>query len=153
MERLTGLDLPSDLAFTLAFNTVLQAQQQGSAIVQMIDQEETPIGLATITDISPDRRVGRPHLYIAPSQRRYSLAAARAGEQFARRVGIRRLMTSINAENQRALSVARRLGYAARPQIMLMKELDRWENTQSHLRWVESGHLGAHWEVGRREKI
>ena len=127
-EQLLGIAVPDTLACTLAFNTLLQQQQTGQTFVQTIDRGDAPIGLAILTEISPDQTVARPHLYIAPSQRRYSLRAAKIAEDWAKNAGFTGFYTTVRGDNRRALSLARRLGYQGQTQVILMKELEAWDN-------------------------
>lgn len=126
IELLAGVSLPDKIACILTFNKILQAQLQRAALLRMIDREARPIGLMTITDISPACDEGMPHFYIAPSERRHSIAAAKIAEAFAARLGFRRLVGSVQADNRRALGLAKRMGYLASPRVILLKELDTW---------------------------
>ena len=124
LEALLGAVLPDELAWTLALNRLLQAQQQGRAVLRMIDRAETPIGLCVGTWLSEARDHGSVSLYVEPSSRRYSIAAAKMAEAFAKDHGMRRLVGVVLATNRRALGLAKRMGYLAKPGVLLLKELD-----------------------------
>lgn len=122
-ERVFGIELPNELAYTLALNMILQDTQSGRAVFRMIERKSEPIGYAIMTDINRERRAGRPHIYIAPAHRRYSIAATRAAEAEAKRLGFTSLIATVRYGNRRALALLRRCHYQTVPQMLLQKEL------------------------------
>jgi RimJ/RimL family protein N-acetyltransferase len=130
LEELMGIDLPDHVSCTLAFNNLLEGDRQGYSLFLMAEHGDHPIGLVLVTDITPDTGSGRPHWYIAPDERRHSLSVAREAHREARRRGFRYFLASIPDQNKPALAVAKRLGYAVLPRVMMFKELEPWEQNQ-----------------------
>tara|TARA_R100001086_G_scaffold162361_1_gene87532 strand:- start:142 stop:597 length:456 start_codon:yes stop_codon:yes gene_type:complete len=122
-EQLMGISIPDDFTCTMAVTSLLHAQEQGHAVVRMVDRGEKTIGTALLTNVVPDEGKARPHLYVIPSARRYSITAARASEAVAKALGIGSLFTTVSYDNKQALALARRLGYGLVPQALLVKEL------------------------------
>jgi RimJ/RimL family protein N-acetyltransferase len=132
IAAMMGVGLPDQLASTIAFNRLLQMQQEGRTIFLMADCDDRPIGCTVVTDLPPERNVGRPHIYVAPAARRHSFAVARAGEQMASELGIRHFVVTVAPENRRSILFAKRLGYFDIPQIVLRKELPVWVQISDH---------------------
>jgi RimJ/RimL family protein N-acetyltransferase len=122
-ESFLGISVPDSLACTMAISSLLQAVENGLAVFVMITHGEETIGFAGLTNITPDRTCGQPHIYIAPSYRRYSIAAARAAEQYAANHGVRQVMISVEDDNRRGLALAKRLHYHEVPRRTFLKEL------------------------------
>ena len=122
-EQLMGVVLPDDLTCTMAVTSLLNAQEEGHAIVRMVDRGDDTIGAAILTEFAPDQGTARPHLYVIPSERKHSIKVARASESFAKSLGISSLLTTISHNNKRALALVRRLGDGVVPQALLVKEL------------------------------
>ena len=122
-EAFMGQSVPDELACTLAMNTLLQAAQQGWALFAMVDQGEETIGFTGLTNISPDRAFGQPHLYIAPPARRYSVRVAKAAERHVAALGVKHFMASVEYGNRRGLALIKRLGYQEVPRKSFLKEL------------------------------
>lgn len=122
-EQLMGIPIANELGCTMAVTSLLQSEQQGQAVVRMVECDDRTIGAAILTDVVPANRTARPHLYVAPKERRHSLAVARASEAEAKSLGVQSLFTTVSHTNTRALALARRMGYGLVPQALLVKEL------------------------------
>jgi RimJ/RimL family protein N-acetyltransferase len=123
LEALMGEALPDVSDCAAGFQALLGQVNEGLAMLAVVTHREAPIGLAALTGVAPDRSSGSPHLYIVPNHRRYSVAAAKKAEGYARSAGVRAFVTTINQENTRAMSLAKRMGYELMPRITLKKEL------------------------------
>jgi GNAT superfamily N-acetyltransferase len=122
-ESFMGMDLPDELSCTLSMNTLLGAASEGYAVFLMITYDDDTIGFAGLTNITPDRRCGQPHIYIAPDHRRHSIRVAKAAEQFAADHGVKQVMITIENDNRRGLALAKRLRYYEVPRKTFLKEL------------------------------
>ena len=124
IEGFMGADIPNDLASTMAFNVLLEKQQQQTAIFRMVYRDEEPIGFVAVTEISVTDRSGRPHWYVAKDKRKYSMSVARESEREAQRLGFRGFLASIPPDNKAALAVVKRLGYTKLERIIFVKEFN-----------------------------
>jgi RimJ/RimL family protein N-acetyltransferase len=122
IEAIMGIELPSELQSTMAFNTILEKQQHETAIFRMAYRENEPIGFAFVTHISPEDRSGLASYYVAKEKRRYSLDVFRESEREAKRLGFRGFLVAIDQSNGRSLKIAKRLGYKEVKRVMLVKE-------------------------------
>tara|TARA_R100000306_G_scaffold60891_1_gene62159 strand:+ start:25 stop:501 length:477 start_codon:yes stop_codon:yes gene_type:complete len=122
-ESFMGVPLADGVALTLAMNALLQASTNQQALFQMIDYGTETIGFTGLTNITPDRSFGQPHLYIAPPYRRHSLAAAKASESCAKHLGLKHFLISVETTNPRGLAIAKRLRYVEVPRRTFTKEL------------------------------
>jgi|TARA_R110002020_G_scaffold183895_2_gene380436 RimJ/RimL family protein N-acetyltransferase len=124
IEAFMGADIPTDVASTMAFNVLLEKQQQQTAIFRMVYRDDEAIGFVAVTDISISDRSGRPHWYVAKDKRKYSMSVARESEREAQRLGFRGFLASIPPDNKAALAVVKRLGYTKLERIVFVKEFD-----------------------------
>ena len=124
LEGFMGADLPNDVASTMAFNIILEKQQQQTAIFRMVYRDEEPIGFVAVTEISKEDRSGRPHWYVAKDKRKYSMSVARESEREAQRLGFRGFLASVPPDNKAALAVVKRLGYKRIERVMFVKEFN-----------------------------
>ena len=122
IEAIMGIELPSELQSTMAFNTILEKQQHETTIFRMAYRENEPIGFAFVTHISPEDRSGLASYYVAKEKRRYSLDVFRESEREAKRLGFRGFLVAIDQSNGRSLKIAKRLGYKEVKRVMLVKE-------------------------------
>ncbi len=124
-ESFMGQSIPDELACTLAMNSLLQAADQGWAVFAMVDRGDETIGFTGVTNVTPNRDFGQPHLYIAPDSRRYSLQVAHAAERQAARLGIKHFMASVERDNRRGLAIIKRLGFHEVPRRAFLKEIEK----------------------------
>jgi hypothetical protein len=122
IETIMGIELPSELQSTMAFNTLLEKQQKQTAIFRMAYRDNEPIGFVFVTHISTEDRSGLASFYVAKEKRRYSLDVFREGEREAQRVGFRGFLVTIDQGNARMLKIVKRRGYKEIKHVMLVKE-------------------------------
>jgi|TARA_R100001086_G_scaffold239694_1_gene165302 DUF1365 family protein len=122
-ESFMGVTLPDGMAMTLAMNALLQAASNQQAVFQMIEHGTDTIGFTGLTNITPDRSFGQPHLYIVPCHRRYSVAAAQESERCAKAFGMKHFLISVETTNPRGLAIAKHLRYIEVPRRTFTKEL------------------------------
>jgi RimJ/RimL family protein N-acetyltransferase len=124
-EAFMGTTLPDGVALTIAMTALLQAASNQQALFQMIDSGSETIGFTGLTNMTPDRSFGQPHLYIAPPYRRQSLAAAQFAERHAQELGVKHFLISVDTDNPRGLALAKRLHYVEVPRRTFLKELSQ----------------------------
>ena len=123
-ESFMGQVIPDELACTMAITSLLNAVNNNVALFYMIDHGDQTIGFTGLTNITPSRDFGQPHIYIEPDSRRYSLQAARAAENHAVQIGIKHFMISVDYDNQRGLALVKKLGFNEVQRKAFLKELD-----------------------------
>jgi hypothetical protein len=123
-ESFMGQVVPDELACTMAITSLLNAVNNNVALFYMIDHGDQTIGFTGLTNITPSRDFGQPHIYIEPDSRRYSLQAARAAENHAVQIGIKHFMISVDYDNQRGLALVKKLGFNEVQRKAFLKELD-----------------------------
>ena len=119
-----GKDIPDELTCTLAMNTLLQGNAEGRGFFRMADCGDDTIGFVGLSNITPDGKYGQPHLYVAKDQRRYSFQVGRAAEKMAKGMGLEHFMITVEYDNRRGLSFAKRMGYEEIRRKCFMKELE-----------------------------
>ena len=124
-ESFMGQSIPDELACTLAMNSLLQAASEGLAVFAMVDRGDETIGFTGVTNMTPNREFGQPHLYIVPTSRRYSLQVAQEAERQASRLGIKHFMASVERDNRRGLAIIKRLGFHEVPRRAFLKEIEK----------------------------
>jgi hypothetical protein len=122
-ESFMGQAIPDELACTLTMNSLFHAVQQGLALFAMVDHGEETIGFTGLTNVSPDRTFGQPHLYIAPPARRYSVRVAKAAERHVANLGVKHFMASVERDNRRGLALMKRLGFQEVQRKAFLKEI------------------------------
>ena len=122
-ESFMGQEVPDELACTMAMNALLQAAQQGWALFAMVDQGEETIGFTGLTNLTPNRDFGQPHLYIHPTARRYSIRVAKAAERHVAALGVKHFMASCEFDNKRGLALLKRLRYQEVKRKAFLKEV------------------------------
>ena len=124
MAQFMGFALPTEADCIQGFNNIFTAVQQRLAQFWMVEREAEPIGFIALTEIPPEQDRGLVHIYIEPSQRRYSLKAAKAGEMAFSLQGFKHLVATQHRDNRAAYALARRMGFAPHPTVVLQKALD-----------------------------
>jgi RimJ/RimL family protein N-acetyltransferase len=119
-----GKDIPDEFACTLAMNTILQGDVEGRGVFRMADCGDETVGFVGLSNVTPDRKYGQPHLYVAKKQRRHSFRVGRAAEKLAKELGLRHFMITVEYDNRRGLSFAKRMGYEEIRRKSFMKELE-----------------------------
>ena len=101
--------------------------EQGHRVRIDMDYDDEPMGFFLVTDIEPQRKMARIHIYVGPDQRRYSLKASQALEQVVvpqlREMGVRTMVASQPFEQRGAYGLAKRMGFTPVPTVMLTKEI------------------------------
>jgi len=118
-----GTDIPDEFTCTLSLNTILQGNAEGRGVFRMADRGDDTIGFVGLSNVTPDRKYGQPHLYVAKDHRRYSFRVGRAAEELAKELGLRYFMITVEYDNHRAISFAKRMGYEEIQRTSFMKEL------------------------------
>jgi len=122
-ELFMGMPIPDSVALSMSMNLLLQDARNQQSVFQMIDRGSETIGFTALTNITPDRTFGQPHLYIAPSYRRYSIASAHASERYAKTLGLKNFIITVETTNPRGMAIAKRLHYIEVPRRTFTKEL------------------------------
>tara|TARA_R110002020_G_C15917270_1_gene742501 strand:- start:67 stop:525 length:459 start_codon:yes stop_codon:yes gene_type:complete len=122
-ESIMGQAIPDSLACTMLVSGLLHATSQGMALFSLIDHGEKTIGFAGVTNITPSKDFGQPHIYIEPPSRRYSVMAAKSAEKYAKSLGIKNFFASVEKSNKRGLSLIKLLGYSESPRKLFLREL------------------------------
>ena len=122
-ELFMGREIPDNLALTLQLNTLLDAAKLGWALFYMVTHGDDTIGFCGLTNVTPDRAYGQPHIYIEPDSRRFSIRVGKEAEVLAQRLGVKYFMSSIESQNKRGLALMKALGYNEVPRQTFLKEL------------------------------
>jgi ribosomal protein S18 acetylase RimI-like enzyme len=122
IETFMGVEIPNEIASTMAFNLLLEKQQRGTAVFRMVYRDDEAIGVALVTYLSHEDRSGLASCYVAKDQRRYSLDVLRTSEREAKNMGFRGFLLAIDPNNTRALNLWKRLGYKTPNHLTLVKE-------------------------------
>jgi RimJ/RimL family protein N-acetyltransferase len=123
LGQFLGFALENEGACIAGFNSLFSGCQRGTAQFWMIEREEEPIGFVALTDVPATMDIGRVHIYIEPTQRRYSLRAARAAQQTITALGFKRLVATQARDNKAAAALAKRVGFLPHPMVVLEKQL------------------------------
>ena len=89
----------------------------------MVTHGDNTIGFCGLTNVTPDRAYGQPHIYIEPDSRRFSIRVGKEAEVLAQRLGVKYFMSSIESQNKRGLALMKALGYNEVPRRTFLKEL------------------------------
>ena len=122
-ELFMGREIPDNLALTLQLNTLLDAAKRGWALFYMVTHGDETIGFCGLTNVTPDRFYGQPHIYVEPGSRRFSIRVSKQAELLAKQYGVRCFLSSIESQNKRGLALMKALGYNEVPRRTFLKEL------------------------------
>jgi hypothetical protein len=122
-ESFMGTDVPDALSCTMAITSLLNAVTNNIALFCMIDHGDQTIGFTGLTNITPSRDFGQPHIYIEPDSRRHSIKAAKAAEKHAVSIGVKHFMISVENSNKRGLALAKYMGFNEVHRKAFLKEL------------------------------
>lgn len=127
MESFMGVPLAQPEACMHAFNHIFEGVIAFQARFWVMDLDEEPIGFFLATDFIPSQRSARVHIYVGPEQRRYSLKVAKALEEGVipqlREWGVRTLMATQPSDHKAAYGLAKRMGFARIPTVLMQKEI------------------------------
>lgn len=127
MESFMGVSLEAPEACMTAFNRIFEGVIAFQARFWMMDYNDEPMGFFLVTDIEPQRKMARIHIYVGPDQRRYSLKASQVLEQVIapqlREMGVRTVVASQPFDQRGAYGLAKRMGFTPVPTVMLTKEI------------------------------
>ena len=127
MESFMGVSLEDSEACMSAFNRIFDGVIAFQARFWVMDLDEEPMGFFLATDFIPAQRSARVHIYVGPEQRRYSLKVAEALEEGVipqlREWGVRTLMATQPSDHKAAYGLAKRMGFARIPTVLMQKEI------------------------------
>ena len=123
LEQLMGLELPSKEVFAQQFQRVIAMVQEYTARLLMAELKDETIGLVLVTDLPENLEVGRVHIYVTPPKRRYAFRVAEAGLAEATKMGMQRVVQTVQAANKGAVRMSEKLGFKPSPVKTYIKEL------------------------------
>jgi len=123
LEVFFGVPLPSEEEYRHQFGRLFQRIQAYSARMLMAEFKGEPIGFVLVTDVPPTLEVGRVHLYLQPTKRRYALRVGEAGMAEVEKMGLKSVFLNVASDNSGALRLGEKLGFTASPYLTIMKEL------------------------------
>lgn len=123
LEVFFGVPLPSEEEYRRRFNLLFQRIQAYSARMLMAEFKGEPIGFVLVTDVPPTLEVGRVHIYLQPTKRRYALRVGEAGMAEVEKMGVKTVFQNVAVDNSGAIKLGQKLGFTSSPYLTIMKEL------------------------------
>ena len=123
LEVFFGVPLPSEEEYRRRFSLLFQRIHAYSARMLMAEFKGKPIGFVLVTDVPATLEVGRVHIYLQPTKRRYALRVGEAGMAEVEKMGVKTVFQNVAVDNSGAIKLGQKLGFPSSPYLTIMKEL------------------------------